>query len=88
MYPILARYPNHEALSCIRLTEMGIVCRSSPLCTARVDPEVATCKGQAMQEKQPAVALSRIFPRKIYSFGGFHGQSVWTYLTPPGRTIR
>jgi hypothetical protein len=25
---------------------------------------------------------------KNYSFGWFHGQSVWTYLTPLGRTIR
>lgn len=75
----------HEALSCIRLTEMGIVCRSSLLCTARVDPEVERAERQALQERQP---VWRIFPRNIYSFGGFHGQSVRTYLTAPRRTIQ
>jgi hypothetical protein len=52
MYPILARYSEpHEALSCIRLTEMGIVCRSSLLCTARVDPEVETRRGPSDARK-------------------------------------
>jgi hypothetical protein len=49
----------HEALSCIRLTEMGIVCRSSLLCTARVDPEVERAERQALQERQPVCEYFR-----------------------------
>jgi hypothetical protein len=71
MYPILARYPNHEAFSCIRLTEMGIVCRSSPLCTARVDPEVATCRGpsDARKDSLPWVCREYFRGKSILSAG-------------------
>jgi hypothetical protein len=88
MYPILARYPNHEALSCIRLTEMGIVCRSSPLCTARVDPEVATCRGPSDARKDSLPCFVANISAENLFFWRVSRSICVDYLTPPGRTIR
>jgi hypothetical protein len=65
MYPILARYPNPRGSLLHSLNRNGN-CLSIALTWRLKRVEVKRCK-----ERQPAVALSRIFPRKIYSFGGF-----------------